>query len=133
MSKFYLYQISLRLYYVFFFLASELASPEIVQLSIERVKTNDSDNIVLVCESTGSLPLNFTWSKEGSVLGKQTSFAPSTNLVVQTNGVGSYTCQVENLAGKDSRHLVVTNENLRTLKQTQNQAPLQGILNLTKQ
>lgn len=108
--------------------STQPTAPEIIRLSIERLKTNASDDILLVCKATGSLPMNFTWFKEGSVIHRETTPVASLNqLKIAPNGDGAYKCQAENGGGKDSRELVVTNENIRVLKQTQNQtAPTKG-------
>ena len=106
-------------------------APEIVRLSIERLKTNASDDILLVCQATGSLPMSFMWLKEGSVIHKETTLVASlVRLKLATDGDGAYTCRAENSGGKDSRNLVVTNENIRVLRQTQKRsAPETGKVN----
>lgn len=111
---------------IFASVASQIIAPEIVKLSIERVKTNASDNIILVCKATGSLPLKFYWYKGEKVLSQETPSTASVNLIIGSNGGGSYKCLVENDAGKDSRELFITSDNIRTLKQTQNQSQSQG-------
>ena len=114
---------STDLWYVYFLYPS--APAQIVLHPVDPTDVPIGDTVLLTCVANGDLPLNISWSREGTVLMNDSqritiyeeeieeggiTFVQSILQIcsAETDDAGSYSCNADNTAGNDTANFELT-------------------------
>ena len=89
----------------FFFLIAEL--PEVTIADVDIAVSGD--DVTLNCSATGSTPLTYQWTREGSntILNSNTSTGILFLTDIMASEIGTYVCNVSNIVGNGLSNITI--------------------------